>query len=48
MANGLPFTNDDFCEFGAYVQQDDILMATMTPKELFIFACQMRTNLSYR
>ena len=27
-------------------EQDDVLYSYMTPKELFIFACQMRTNLN--
>jgi ABC-type multidrug transport system ATPase subunit len=30
---------------GAYVQQDDVLQPTYTPKELFEFAAKIRTNL---
>ena len=45
--NKLTYTSEDFCQFGAYVQQDDVLYTYMTPKELFIFACQMRTNLTF-
>lgn len=45
-ANGRSFTNEDFSQFGAFVQQDDVLVENMTPKELFEFACRIRTRLS--
>lgn len=44
-ANNQCYTADDFCRFGAYVQQDDILYSYHTPEELFTFACHMRTKL---
>ena len=31
---------------GAYVQQDDILIETMTPRECFFFAARMTSDLS--
>lgn len=43
--NGATYTSNDFSQFGAFVQQDDVLYSYMTPKELFTFACRMRTNL---
>jgi len=36
---------DDFGKIGAFVQQDDILMSTMTPYECFKFACRLATTL---
>lgn len=42
----MSYTAEDFCQFGAYVQQDDVLYSYMTVKELFVFACHMRTNLN--
>ena len=36
----------DFGKIGAFVQQDDILIETMTPLESFVFAAKLRTNLS--
>lgn len=38
----------DFGKIGAFVQQDDILIETMTPRESFIFATKMRTVLPER
>lgn len=35
----------DFAKFGAYVQQDDILIITMTPEELFTFAATITSNM---
>ena len=35
---------DEFAQFGAYVPQDDQLMITETPNELFTFATKLRTN----
>jgi ABC-type multidrug transport system ATPase subunit len=37
---------NDFGKFGAFVQQDDILLETFTPEESFRFAAKLRTNLS--
>ena len=39
--NGSPLTKDEFGKLGAYVQQDDLLIETMTPKECFMFAARM-------
>ena len=36
----------DFGRIGAFVQQDDILVETLTPKELLTFAARIMTNLS--
>jgi ABC-type multidrug transport system ATPase subunit len=36
----------DFGKFGAFVQQDDVLLETMTPEESFRFAAKLRTSLS--
>lgn len=36
---------EDFAKFGAFVQQDDVLMITFTPEELFRFAARLRTTL---
>lgn len=38
-------SEEDFGKFGAYVQQDDILIETMTPKEALTFAAKLRTSL---
>eukprot|EP00347_Sterkiella_histriomuscorum_P018132 403346668 len=35
----------DFGKMGAFVQQDDVLIETMTPRESFIFAARLRTSL---
>ncbi|CDW81306.1 abc transporter family protein [Stylonychia lemnae] len=35
----------DFGKIGAFVQQDDILIETMTPRESFVFAAKLRTSL---
>eukprot|EP00347_Sterkiella_histriomuscorum_P020203 403338701 len=43
-ANGRSLEKDDFGKFAAFVQQDDVLMITFTPYELFKFAAKMRTN----
>jgi len=42
--NGVQLSKDNFGKFGAYVQQDDILIETMTPRELFRFAAQMKLS----
>lgn len=44
MANGKPLVRDDFGKFAAFVQQDDILLSSMTPREAFNFAQKIRTN----
>ena len=33
-----------FGKVGAYVQQDDLLVETMTPTELFRFACKLKLS----
>jgi ABC-type multidrug transport system ATPase subunit len=43
--NGRHLNNGDFGKIAAYVQQDDILQPTYSPKELFQFAARIRTNL---
>ena len=35
----------DFGKMGVFVQQDDILIETMTPRESFVFAARLRTTL---
>jgi len=42
MANGLPYSNIQVGQFSAYVMQDDILIETLTPRECFKFAVEMR------
>ena len=42
--NGEVVNSGDYARLGAYVQQDDILIDVLTPKELFEFACRMRTS----
>lgn len=37
---------NDFGKFGAFVQQDDVLLETFTPAESFRFAARLRTSLS--
>lgn len=36
----------DFGKIGAFVQQDDVLIETFTPRESFTFAAKLRTALS--
>lgn len=43
-ANGKEIKTNDFQKFGAYVPQDDMLMITETPTELFTFATKLKTN----
>ena len=38
IANGKPLRRNDFGKFAAFVQQDDIMLKSMTPREAFIFA----------
>ena len=42
--NGRDLKKDDFGKFAAFVQQDDILIATQTPLESFIFAAKLTSN----
>ena len=44
--NDKKLHNNDFGKFGAFVQQDDILLETFTPEESFRFAAKLRTNLN--
>ena len=44
-ANNRILTAASFGKIGAYVWQQDVLVATMTPKELFVFAAKLRTSL---
>ena len=37
---------NDFGKFGAFVQQDDVLLETFTPAESFRFAAKLRTQLN--
>jgi ABC-type multidrug transport system ATPase subunit len=43
--NNRQLNESSFGKVGAYVLQDDILVATMSPRECFTFACQLRTSL---
>ena len=42
--NGDVVTQGDYARLGAYVQQDDALVNVLTPREIFEFACRMRTS----
>jgi ABC-type multidrug transport system ATPase subunit len=44
--NGRRVDRTDFGKFGAFVQQDDVLIQTMTPRECFEFAIMMTSSLS--
>jgi ABC-type multidrug transport system ATPase subunit len=44
--NNRVVDNSDFGKIGAFVQQDDILIETMTPVESFTFAARLRTSLT--
>lgn len=46
-ANNRIVNQADFGKFGAFVQQDDILIETMTPVEAFYFAGKLRTTLNH-
>ena len=46
--NDRKLNPNDFGKFGAFVQQDDILLETMTPEESFRFAGKLRTNLDHQ
>jgi len=43
--NNIPLKKNDFGKFGAFVQQDDVLLETFTPEETLRFAAKLRTNL---
>ena len=43
MINGTVISKGDYSKLGAYVQQDDVLVNVLTPRELLEFACRMRT-----
>jgi ABC-type lipoprotein export system ATPase subunit len=47
-ANSKHLGSDDFGKIGAFVQQDDVLLETFSPKESFTFAAKLRTSLSNR
>lgn len=44
--NGRKLKQQDYGKIGAFVQQDDVLVETMTPRELLKFAARIRTSLS--
>ncbi|EAR86542.1 ABC-2 family transporter protein (macronuclear) [Tetrahymena thermophila SB210] len=44
LANSQPYDSDKFSTFAAYVMQDDILLETMTVKECFQFAANLKTK----
>ena len=43
--NNKLMKKNDFGKFGAFVQQDDMLLETFTPKECLKFAAKLRTTL---
>jgi len=45
LVNGMKLNSRDFGKVAAYVQQDDVLTHTCTPRELFTFAATIRTSL---
>ena len=46
MCNNRKLSGTDFGKFGAFVQQDDVLLETFTPEESFRFAAKLRTALT--
>lgn len=42
--NDQELTKEQFGLISAYVQQDDVLVETMTPRESLTFACRMTTR----
>ena len=44
--NGHVLGRQEYSKVGAYVQQDDSLMETMSPREVFEFSCRIRLGLS--
>lgn len=45
LVNGSTLNSKDFGRLAAFVQQDDVLYQSNTPRELFTFAARIRTNL---
>eukprot|EP00331_Platyophrya_macrostoma_P006837 CAMPEP_0176428008 /NCGR_PEP_ID=MMETSP0127-20121128/12909_1 /TAXON_ID=938130 /ORGANISM="Platyophrya macrostoma, Strain WH" /LENGTH=556 /DNA_ID=CAMNT_0017809639 /DNA_START=239 /DNA_END=1909 /DNA_ORIENTATION=- len=45
-ANKLNFNSEIFSKFAGYVMQNDVLMQTLTPRESFQFAANLRINAS--
>ena len=45
LVNGETLNSKDFGRLAAFVQQDDILYESHTPRELLRFAAKIRTNL---
>ena len=43
--NDRDILQDDFGKFGAFVQQDDVLLESFTPEEVLRFAAKLRTSL---
>ena len=43
--NGRTLGKNEKCTISAFVQQDDVLMETNTPSELFEFVCKIRLGL---
>lgn len=43
-ANGSDYNTENFCNFGVFVRQDDLLVATLTVKESLMFAANMHLN----
>lgn len=43
-ANDNHYDSDEFAQFATYVMQDDILLETMTVKECFQFAANLKTT----
>ena len=43
--NNRHIQKGDFGKFGAFVQQDDVLLETFTPEESLLFAAKLRTSL---
>lgn len=46
--NNRVLGRNDFGKFGAFVQQDDVLLETFTPEESLRFAAKLRTSLTPR
>lgn len=46
-ANGKPYSSHSFGRFAGYVMQNDVLMGTLTPRESFMFAANLRLNASH-
>lgn len=44
--NNKIMKKNDFSKFGAFVQQDDILLETFSPEESLNFAAKLMTNLN--